>query len=230
MKRLKRSTLRKLFGFLIVAGVIVGVNFIPNSSTYAPSAPIGPVNSVAGKALETLAVKGRAPKTGYAREQFTNGWNNTLTCDVRNEILQRDLEAETLGPDNCIVLTGSLHDPYTNKVIQFTRGETTSDDVQIDHVVAISDAWQKGAQQLIYAQRNAFANDPLNLLAVDGPTNLKKSDGDAATWLPPNKTYRCEYVARQVAVKIKYTLWVTQAEHDAIARVLITCPDQNLPI
>jgi hypothetical protein len=95
--------------------------------------------------------------------------------------------------------------------------------------VALSDAWQKGAQKLTAAQREDFANDPLNLLAVDGPTNEAKGDGDAATWLPPNKGYRCSYVARQVAVKAAYHLWVTQAEHDAIARVLAACPNQKVP-
>jgi hypothetical protein len=102
--------------------------------------------------------------------------------------------------------------------------------VQIDHVVAVSDAWQKGAQNLDVSKRAEFYNDPLNLLAVDGPTNDKKGDGDAATWLPSNKDYRCRYVARQIAVKAKYTLWVTQAEHDAMKNVLSACPGQALPV
>ena len=106
------------------------------------------------------------------------------------------------------------------------RGQGTSELVQIDHVVALSDAWQKGAQQLDPAARERFANDPLNLLAVDGTANRQKSDGDAATWLPPRKGFRCDYVARQVSVKAAYGLWVTAAERDAIARVLATCPDQ----
>ncbi|GHG54928.1 hypothetical protein GCM10012320_26570 [Sinomonas cellulolyticus] len=109
------------------------------------------------------------------------------------------------------------------------RGNGISTAVQIDHVVALSDAWQKGAQQLAAAQRTALANAPLNLLAVDGPTNEAKGDGDAATWLPPNKSYRCQYVARQVSVKATYSLWVTQAEHDAIARILASCPDRQVP-
>jgi hypothetical protein len=103
-------------------------------------------------------------------------------------------------------------------------------EVQIDHVVALSDAWQKGAQFMDVADRAQFANDPLNLLAVDGPANQQKSDGDAATWLPPNKTWRCRYVARQIAVKQEYKLWVTQPEYDAMRRVLATCPTQVLPI
>jgi hypothetical protein len=97
-------------------------------------------------------------------------------------------------------------------------------------VVALSDAWQKGAQQWSASQRREFGNDPLNLLAVDGALNMAKGDGDAATWLPPAKGYRCEYVARQVAVKSKYGAWVTQAEHDAIERVLSSCPGEPAPV
>ncbi|MGC0238356.1 GmrSD restriction endonuclease domain-containing protein [Arthrobacter sp. SD76] len=112
---------------------------------------------------------------------------------------------------------------------QLRAGTTTSSAVQIDHVVALSDAWQKGAQQLTTEQRTAFANDPLNLQATDGATNQQKGDGDAATWLPPSKDFRCEYVARQVSVKARYSLWVTQAEHDAFAGILAGCPGQLAP-
>jgi hypothetical protein len=182
------------------------------------------------QALTKLDIKGRAPKTGYAREQFGAGWADVDNCDMRNYILQRDFATKQLDPkDNCTVLSGTLDDPYTGKTIQFKRGNGTSSAVQIDHVVALSDAWQKGAQSLDEGMRAEFANDPLNLLAVDGPANNKKSDGDAATWLPPNKDYRCRYVARQVAVKQKYNLWVTSTERDAIARVLESCPEQLLP-
>jgi hypothetical protein len=120
------------------------------------------------------------------------------------------------------VQKGTLHDPYTGEIIQFERGEN-SNKVQIDHVVALSDAWQKGAQSLSETERKNLANDPLNLLAVDGPANQQKGDGDAATWLPPNKAFRCQYVARQVAVKKKYQLWVTTAENEAMHRVLNGC-------
>jgi hypothetical protein len=105
----------------------------------------------------------------------------------------------------------------------------TSEAVQIDHVVALGDAWQTGAQQLSPAVRTDFANDPLNLLAVSGPSNDQKGDADAASWLPANKSFRCSYVTIQVAVKIRYHLWVTRAEHDAITRVLSRCPSQPLP-
>jgi hypothetical protein len=189
--------------------------------------------STALEVLATLPVKGRAPKTGYSREQFGPAWADADRngCDTRNDMLRRDLTAIALkaGTDDCVVLSGVLNDPYTAALVNFLRGNATSAAVQIDHVVALSDAWQKGAQQLSAAQRLSFANDPLNLLAVDGPSNLKKSDGDAATWLPPNKSYRCAYVARQISVKSSYGLWVTQAEHDAMSRILGDCPDALAP-
>lgn len=177
-------------------------------------------------ALEQLEVKGRAPKTGYERAEFGNGWASTDGCDARNIILYRDLQSPTLD-DQCRVISGTLHDPYTGVTIQFERGVS---DVQIDHVVALSDAWQKGAQLLSREQRIRLANDPLELLAVDGQANQEKGDGDAATWLPSNKAFRCEYVAWQIAVKQKYTLWVTEAEKNAMKKVLASCPDQALPV
>ena len=179
-------------------------------------------------ALNQLAVKGRAPKTGYARSQFGDGWGEIAGCETRNVILMRDLKNITYR-DSCTVATGILNDPYTGKVINFVRGVGTSNAVQIDHVVALSDAWQKGAQKLSFSVRVSFANDPLNLLAVDGPTNGQKSDSDAASWLPPRKSYRCAYVARQIAVKRKYAIWVTAAEKAAMQGILRTCPTQRLP-
>ncbi|NUT73127.1 DUF1524 domain-containing protein [Pseudarthrobacter sp. C4D7] len=189
----------------------------------------------ATKALDLLAalpIKGRAPKTGYDRAQFGQAWADVDRngCDTRNDILQRDLTGIVFTNSvPCKVQSGTLADPYTGKTISFVRGSATSSAVQIDHVVALSDAWQKGAQQLTAEQRTAFANDPLNLQATDGPTNQQKGDGDAATWLPPAKGFRCGYVARQVSVKATYGLWVTQAEHDAIARILGDCAGQLAP-
>jgi hypothetical protein len=201
----------------------------PATATTSPA--VRPGSAVT--TLATLAVKGRAPRTGYDRALFGQAWADVDRngCDTRNDVLRRDLTAYTLkaGTNGCLVLKGTLHDPYTGLSIAFVRGPGTSTRVQIDHVVALSDAWQKGAQRWSGAQRTAFANDPLNLLAVDGPTNQRKGDGDAATWLPPRKAFRCAYVARQVAVKHKYGVWVTAAERDAMVRILQTCPGQALP-
>lgn len=182
----------------------------------------------AQQALGALAVKGRSPKTGYTRSLFGDGWQQRGSCDVRNQILSRDLESVNYQIDSCTVVSGQLNDPYSGKRVSFVRGSNTSQAVQIDHVVALSDAWQKGAQQLSAQLRTQFANDPMNLLAVDGPANMNKGDGDAATWLPANKSFRCQYVARQISVKITYSLWVTLAEKDAMTNVLKSCPTQKL--
>jgi hypothetical protein len=214
---------------------------VPSTTSSTPSPTIAPQLKGSQKAsagtalaaLEALPVKGRAPKTSYDRDQFGQAWADTDRngCDTRNDMLARDLTGERFKPGtrDCVVLSGVLDDPYTATEIHFRRGQDTSNAVQIDHVVALSDAWQKGAQQLSADERTALANDPLNLLAVDGPTNARKSDSDAASWLPPNKTFRCDFVARQIAVKAGYELWVTVAEKDAMGRVLSSCPDHALP-
>lgn len=199
--------------------MVVPIADVPAMSASAQSA---------ASVLEKIAVKGKSPKTGYERSAFSDGWGEIGSCTVRNYILKRDLKSITYR-GNCVVDTGVLVDPYTGKTINFKYGVGTSLAVQIDHVVALSDAWQKGAQKLDSTARYNLYNDPLNLIAVDGPTNSSKSDSDAASWLPPNKAYRCAYVARQIAVKFKYKLWVTIAEKEAMKRVLSACPKQKLP-
>ncbi|WP_311217408.1 DUF1524 domain-containing protein [Arthrobacter sp. AB6] len=214
---------------LFSGGAPAAADTVDSTATYAAEASAA---VEAADLLATLPVKGRAPKTGYERALFGPTWADVDQngCDTRNDILRRDLTEVTYTTSvPCTVKTGILADPYTGTTISFVRGTTTSSAVQIDHVVALSDAWQKGAQQLTTEQRTAFANDPLNLQATDGPTNQQKGDGDAATWLPPNKGFRCEYVARQVSVKARYSLWVTQAERDAIAGILAGCPGQVAP-
>lgn len=227
---------RTIVAIIILISAVITIAYHPNLQQPAilpPETPknILPVNATgdAVEALEKIAVKGRAAKTGYERTQFGNGWAVQEGCDTRNIILHRDL-TNTVVDESCRITRGVLNDPYTGKVINFARGETSSQAVQIDHVVALSNAWQTGAQGLTSEQRVAFANDPLELLSVDGEANQQKSDGDAATWLPANKAFRCQYVARQIAVKAKYQLWVASAEKDAMLRILSVCPGQTLPL
>lgn len=201
-------------------------------STTATTAPTA-TGDLATDALGSLPVKGRAPKTGYSREQFGQAWRDLDRngCDQRNDVLRRDLlhVAVKPGTRGCVVVTGVLVSPYSGVTVPFTRGAATSGQVPVDHVVALSDAWQKGAQQWTAAKREALANDFLELRATDLSSNSSKSDSDAASWLPPLKASRCDFVARQIAVKARYGLWVTQAEHDAMERVLAGCPTQRLP-
>ncbi|WP_200809856.1 DUF1524 domain-containing protein [Demequina sp. NBRC 110054] len=200
----------------------------PEPSAAAAAESEEPEFGTAEEAALELTVKGRAAKTGYSRDQFGSGWIDVDSngCDTRNDMLQLRL-TDTAMSGSCKVLSGTLDDPYTGAEIVFEYGGAS--EVDIDHMVALSDAWQKGAQKWGFAKRVAFANDPLNLEPVDAGANRQKGDGDAATWLPSHKSYRCEYVARQIAVKAKYGVWVTQAEQDAMLRVLDTCPDHPLP-
>ena len=149
------------------------------------------------------------------------------SCDARSDILRRDLIniAIKTGTGGCEVLSGDLADPYTGVAVHYVRGGAS--EVDIDHVVSLGDAWQTGAQAMSVGQRTALANDPLNLLAVGASVNREKGDADAAAWLPPNTAFRCTYVARQIAVKAGYRLWVTAAERDAMNSVLSGCPGQQ---
>lgn len=163
----------------------------------------------------------------YDRDQFGARWADVDRngCDTRNDILARDLTEVRWreGTHQCVVERGTLADPYTGQQIRFQRGEKTSPAVQIDHVVALANAWESGADRWSDEQREQFANDPLNLLAVDGPANQQKGAASADRWLPPNPFFHCEYAARQVAVKQKWDLAVTEAERSALARILVSC-------
>lgn len=200
-----------------------------NEATISTSATAkAPTASVVRSELAALPIKGRAPMTGYSRAQFGPAWPGVDGCDERNDTLARDLTNITKS-GLCEVTSGTLVSPYTGATIQFVRGTQTSDLVQIDHVVPLGDAWQTGAQQWSTAKREQFANDPAELLAVDERSNEQKGDADAASWLPANPAFRCSYVSMQVAVKTKYQLWVTQAEHNAIATILGQCGGASPP-
>ncbi|MCL2465005.1 MAG: HNH endonuclease family protein [Micrococcales bacterium] len=200
--------------------------------TPAP-AVAAPTGGTALAALAQLRVNNHPSLKGYQRDAF--GYREYDTnhngCDTRNDILRRDLTHVTFksGTNGCVVATGTLADPYSGSTIAFTRGTTTSEAVQIDHVVALADAWQSGASTWSADELHQFGNDPLDLLAVSGPLNNEKGDKAANAWLPPNTAYRCAYVARQIGVKLSYRLTVTSREHDAMARVLASCPNEPLP-
>ena len=235
--RLKK---RRLIALLLALGAVVVwlivnpasyesefTQAVNDGADYAAEAVSAPDENapLARDILEKLEVKGRAPKTDYSREQFYSGWPNVDGCSLRQRIIRREF-GESAVLNECNVMAGEYDEPYTGEHMVFTEREQISKGIQIDHVVALSDAWQKGAQNISAEKRYELATDPLNLLAVDGDANKKKSDGDAATWLPSNKKFRCQYVARQVSVKYKYSLWVTEAEKNAISKVLENCPKE----
>ncbi|ABY23162.1 putative 3-oxoacyl-[acyl-carrier-protein] synthase III [Renibacterium salmoninarum ATCC 33209] len=219
----------------VSAADIPPVEAAPKSTKIpAGAVPPGDEPAFGTTALELLAqlpIRESASKTGYARSNFGPAWLDLQGkgCDARNEVLRRDLNkvSFTAGDKGCLVQSGEFSDPYLGTRITFDR--STAALVQVDQVVSLADAWQSGAQDLSAAQRIAFANDPLNLLAVDAVASLQKSSANAAGWLPSNSAFRCSYVARQISVKATYKLWVTQTEHDVLAGVLADCPQTLAP-
>lgn len=223
-----RHLTRYLAAMTLVLAVSVGqLTSYSASATTTSKSPAKKGTTTA--LLEALVVKGKAPKTGYSRSAFSH-WRDPDRngCDARNDILRRDLVNVILkaNTNECKVISGVLNDPYSGTSISFTLGKS---EVDIDHVVALSHAWQVGAFQWSDAKRLEFANDPVNLLAVSARLNRQKGDGDAATWLPPARSYRCEYVSKQVVVKVKYGLWVTAPEKARIQKVLESCPNFPAP-
>lgn len=216
----------------VFAGVGVGLVLPHLSPTVAEVTGQYTATGSAADALNKLTVEDNRSAATYDRDLF--GFRQTDDdgdgCDVREQILTRDLKnvAYTYA-GSCTVASGTLDDPYTGETIQFMRGQRTSQAVQIDHVVALENAWKSGADQWSTAERYRFGNDPYNLLAVDGPANQSKGSASAAYWLPTNASYRCDYVARQIGVKTKYSLSVTSNEKDAMLAVLHSCPAHPLP-
>ena len=227
-----RFRVRRIIVGLLALGALAGWIII-NPASYQPEIiAADPVavdpqdDTLAINVLETLAIKGRAPKTGYARTEFYQAWPAIDGCNLRQRIIKREV-GDSARLDGCDVIAGTFVEAYTGETRTYNSKAEFSKNIQIDHIVALSDAWQKGAQQLSADERYQLATDPLNLIAADASANQQKSDGDAATWLPKNKPFRCTYVARQISVKKKYSLWVTQAEHDAMKNILSTCPAEK---
>lgn len=229
----KRSWIALMWLVLLAAivGIIVGLLLPHLNNNVAQVTGSYEAYGSAADALKLLQVQ--SPHTaGYDRKVF--GYRTTDDdgngCDVRDDVLARDLKnVRFTYVGSCTVKSGILHDPYTGLQINFKRGRKTSSLVQIDHVVALENAWQSGAWKWSVKKRLSFGNDMLNLLAVQGSANEKKGSASAAYWLPSNKSFRCSYVARQIAVKRKYNLSVTSAEKQEMLSVLQGCSAQELP-
>ena len=195
-------------------------------------APAGPTPSFdeARRQLKDLPVRGWDRTSDFRRSQFGEAWSDNVNvefghngCNTRDDILRRDLQNLVVRPFTCFAQSGTLVDPYTGSTIPFVRGPQTSNSIEIDHVVALADAWYKGARAWDPQRRLDFANDPRNLLAVSPQANFDKAFRDAAGWLPPNAGFRCAFVARQVGVKTAYGLWVSAKEKKAMTDVLSRC-------
>jgi len=199
------------------------------SSTVTAAAPSARFDD-ARRALKALPVRGWDRTADFRRSQFGEAWSDDVNvefghngCNTRDDILRRDLKDLVVRPFTCYAQSGTLVDPYTGTAIAFVRGPQTSNSIEIDHVVALADAWYKGARSWDPQHRLDFANDPRNLLAVSPKANFDKAFRDAASWLPPNAAFRCDFAARQVEVKTAYSLWVSAKEKKAMTDVLSRC-------
>jgi hypothetical protein len=201
-----------------------------SSGSTGPPSPPSPRFDLARQQLKALQVRGWDRTSDFQRYQFGPAWSDDVNvefghngCNTRDDILRRDLKNLVVRPFTCFAQSGTLIDPYTGTTIDFVRGPQTSNSVEIDHVVALADAWYKGARAWDPQRRLDFANDPRNLLAVSPQANFDKAFRDAAGWLPPNAAFRCDFVARQVDVKTAYGLWTSAKEKRALADVLERC-------
>jgi Protein of unknown function (DUF1524) len=223
---------RVIPGLIGLLALILAVALWLHSRTPAePPAPhTSPDYDDARAQLAALPVKGWDRQTDFSRYRFGEPWSDDVNvefghngCNTRDDILRRDLTQLVVRPGTCYAQSGVLIDPYTGESIAFVRGPDSSEAIQIDHVVSLSDAWYKGARDWDEQRRRDFANDPRNLLAVGAKANFDKAFRDANAWLPPNPAFRCEFVARQIAVKAAYRLWLSANEKHAMAAVLDHC-------
>jgi Protein of unknown function (DUF1524) len=245
-RRRVRRRARVVLALVIVAAVAVlvvwGRHWIGDqqsrpSPTWTSAPTSAPVRAVLNPRFDTaraqlaaLQIKSWDRTKDFKRYQFGQAWSDDVNvefghngCNTRDDILRRDLANLVVRPGTCFAQSGTLHDPYTGTTIDFVRGPATSDSVEIDHVVSLADAWYKGARLWDPQRRLDFANDPINLLAVNPKANFDKAFRDAGSWLPPNEPFRCDFVARQVNVKTVYGLWASAREKQAIADVLARC-------
>lgn len=181
--------------------------------------------ATARRLIEGLKTKGRGPRTGYDRDEFGYAWMDSadgvpLTrngCDTRNDLLRRDgQDLRFRSGSDCVVVAMTLDDPYTGTTIEWRKREAS--EVQIDHVVPLSYSWQMGSSRWAESKREQLANDPLNLLPVQGRANSAKRDSGPASWLPPVKSIRCAYAVRFAQVAVKYELAVTAPDRQAMLR------------
>ena len=228
MKVLRRVVVAaSLVGGLGVSSLAAGAT--PPVVDYGVNSGVG---VLATAALASLPVKGWAPMTGYSRGMFGIAWEDTdhNGCDQRDDMLWKASLGRAVRSDGCKVVSATVTDVYTNRVIHYVRGGSYDQGLDIDHVVALGNAWATGIQYETPNIRLRLATDPLNLLAVDPSQNRQKGDSNAASWLPPVTSYRCSYVARQIAVKKKYGLWVVPPEKAMMLQVLSKCPLRRIPV
>lgn len=201
---------------------VVGALEAPSDSAWISSAP----TRIDTAKLDSLTIADPYSPYDYDRELFGQAWADVDRngCDTRNDILARDLADVTYKPGtrDCVVQTGTLGDPYTGNVLEFTKGGT-SQVIDIEHIVALEDAWNSGAWEWSDEERLAFANDPRVLAVVDGPTNREKGSDSISEWLPPYEGSHCAYGASYVEIAAAYDLSISEEDHAALEELSAEC-------
>jgi len=218
----------------VLVAVQVSTEHGAGSARYVAEAEVPTVAPGVDVLAGVVEIPVRLPGYDYRRDAFGESWDDDNDapggrngCDTRNDILDRDLvEKSYVSIKRCptAVSTGTLIDPYTNAVIAFVRGNQIGASVQIDHIVPLSLAWDLGARNWTDDLRLRFANDPANLLAVDGPTNQNKGDNEPAVWMPPNRAFWCQYAVQFAAVLRGYGLPVDAPSARVLREAAATCP------
>lgn len=230
---------RRILWLTVAAALAVTVAIQVTSTSHSPSELIAQADiPTVAPGVDVLAGVAEIPERvrgfDYRRDAFGDSWTDDTTapggrngCDTRNDILDRDLIDKTyVSIKRCpnAVGTGTLLDPYTSEVVPFTRGNRVGAAVQIDHLVPLALAWDLGARNWTEEKRIRFANDPANLLAVDGPTNQDKGDAEPAVWMPPNAGFHCQYAMQFIAVLRGYGLPVDAPSAAVLRDAAQTCP------
>ncbi|QRD90039.1 secreted protein [Aspergillus flavus] len=193
------------------------VNAIPAPAP-VPTPPGIPATTTAENELAGLTVAAQGSQDGYDRDLFPHWISQGDSCDTREVVLARDGE-DVEKNDSCSPTSGTWYSPYDGKTW------TDKSDLDIDHVVPLSNAWKSGASDWTTDQRQAFANDLENpqLLAVTNSVNREKSDDGPEDWKPPLTSYYCTYAKMWVKVKSVYNLTITQDEKSALVDMLDSC-------
>lgn len=224
MRRASPALLGAALVALLLWGIIEVAPSPLSSPASSPSPDSPPPSADVLEQLAEIPDLGNESQPEYRRAQFGDGWLDPdgNGCDTRNDILIRDL-TDTVVDERCRVLSGTLHDPYTGEAVAFVRGARSSQEVQIDHIVPLAVAWRGGAWEWSAAQREAFANDPLELAAVAGHANQSKGAKSLAQWTPPATAGRCSYAAAYIAVAHRYAIALSGADKAAAAEILAGC-------
>ncbi|WP_326593835.1 HNH endonuclease family protein [Streptomyces sp. NBC_01294] len=212
------SVYARRIGVLASAAALAALTSLLNAPT-AQAAPPTPMSASAARSyLATVTPKAEGSTSGYNRDLFPHWSTVSGSCNTRETVLKRD--GVNVGQDSaCAAVSGSWYSEYDGATW------TAASDLDIDHVVALAEAWRSGASSWTTTKRQQFANDLTRpqLIAVTDNVNQAKGDLDPGKWLPPRTAYRCAYARMWVHVKQHWGLSMDSGEKTALVNILNGC-------